>query len=401
MTLSHKASILIAEGEDGPSHALMSALGSEYEFSVVQDGITVMELLKNGKEFDIILLGLSLPRADGFQVLKFMEARSIDIPTVVFADSADEAAESLGEILPLGAATVLSKPVVVTRWQKTIDSLVKQREALLAEQVPVERNSGLHYPFRLVKRFCYICGCENVPVFIPVSDAYTENWSAGPYPTYTSAAGFHPWDMLRSLVSICPYCLFASSDPRDFSTRSKSTFPYTQDAKKILASSISARRRMITEGQKEDNRFDSFLRDKEKVIQSLKLAEKCCNGLILGGKTSAHCQAGVYATLLGSLTYPHGTSHFQGALINFQNQMKAETSPELYVKTKYFTLVLNMLLGQTTKGRDILKELENHYFDKRADQISNEERDWMLRINHIWKNGIDLSQPRELEYLES
>ena len=162
--------------------------------------------------------------------------------------------------------------------------------------------TGKKYPFRMARKCCFICGFEKVQVFLPIPSGYVEDWGKGPFPTFSAKPGFEEFDLLKTLVMVCPYCAFASSDASDFADSPSSTFPYSEESKKILARSMSFRKRLIPDAQDIEPRFDHPHRDRETVIVSLVLAEKCCNGLILAGKPGAYCDAGVYSTLLGTIS---------------------------------------------------------------------------------------------------
>ena len=66
------------------------------------------------------------------------------------------------------------------------------------------------------------------------------------------------------------------------------------------------------------------------------------------------------------------------------------------MRTYFFCIVLNMLLNRTIVGRDIMKKVEELYADARYEEITDEEREWLMRINHVWKNGCGSGDPREI-----
>jgi hypothetical protein len=202
---------------------------------------------------------------------------------------------------------------------------------------------------------------------------------------------------MKTLVSVCPYCFFASSDLMDFAKRPEEPYPYSEESKKILARSLTVRKRLVPESYDEDHRFDSPFRKKLEVFQSLLLAEKCCNGLILAGKMGAYADAGIYCTYMGAMEHPHGEKYYQEAFISFQNQLKhKDLPPTIRLKTYYFIVVLNMLLSRTAQGREVMAKVGQLYQDKKLEEVSSEEQDWLLRIDHAWKNGIDYTHPREI-----
>ena len=64
--------------------------------------------------------------------------------------------------------------------------------------------------------------------------------------------------------------------------------------------------------------------------------------------------------------------------------------------TKAEQLLARILEGRTIVGRDIMKKVEELYADARSEEISEEEREWLMRINHIWKHGLAKNLSREI-----
>jgi hypothetical protein len=100
---------------------------------------------------------------------------------------------------------------------------------------------------------------------------------------------------------------------------------------------------------------------------------------------------------MGAMEHPHGEKYYQEAFISFQNQLKhKDLPPTIRLKTYYFIVVLNMLLSRTAQGREVMAKVGQLYQDKKLEEVSSEEQDWLLRIDHAWKNGIDYTHPREI-----
>ena len=59
----------------------------------------------------------------------------------------------------------------------------------------------------------------------------------------------------------------------------------------------------------------------------------CCNGLILGGKVGAYCQAGIYTTLIGALQ--SSIEKYREALVSFENQLKHKETPRRVLVRTY------------------------------------------------------------------
>ncbi len=390
-----KPRILLAEDSQILAQVMALKLSSQFDVKTAPDGESAVKLLHSSEKFGCIVLDLLMPRMDGMEVLRHMRERGDKTPVVVV--TARPLEEVQVELKSLDVEFLLSKPVNYGKLLEMVGQAINRGKKDSGGREWVDKESGLKYPFRSVNRFCYICSYTKVTLFTPIPGAYTEDWTAGPYPVFTSGAGFKEWDFLKTWVTVCPYCFFASADPEDFGEREGAVYPYSEDSKKIMARALSQRKKMVPEAIDLDPRFDTPDRNKDAVVSSLILAEKCCNGLVLAGKPGAYVQAGQYSTVLASLHHPRGEKYYRQALMSCENQLKDKNlSRLLLVKTYYFCIVLYMLLGTTSLGRDIMRKLEDMYADRSLDEVNEEERLWLLRINHTWQAGVDVKSGRDI-----
>ncbi len=356
------------------------------------DGEDAVRQVLAENDFVAVVLDLVLPKLDGMEVLRTLRNQGLKVPVIIV--TAKPRATFEHEAKELGVEFMLAKPLDYGILIDLLKQVHSQNSARI-EDVADNKATGKKYPFRIAKKSCYICGYDKVNVYLLINNGIHEDWSHGAYPVYSPLNGYENWDGLKTMVAVCPYCLFASADPTDFADRSDAIYPYNEESKKILARSISFRKRLVPEAMDIDPRFDDAHRNSETVTVSLILAEKCCNGLILGGKVGAYCQAGMYTTMIGALQ--SSIEKYREALVSFENQLKHKDTPRrVLVKTYFFCIVLNMLLSRTSKGRDIMKSVELLYLNASYEEISEEEQEWLMRINHIWKAGIGSGSPREI-----
>lgn len=361
---------------------------------MVSDGEAAKALLGSGK-FACVVLDLIMPKVDGIEVLRYLRSRGDMTPVIVV--SARPSEEVKREVLGLEVDAVFSKPIDYPRLLEAVARCVQQGKVDIAGREWVDKESGLKLPFRSVNRHCYICSYDKVTQFTPIPGAFSEDWSAGPYPVFTSHAGFREWDLLKTWVTVCPYCFFASGAPEDFADSAGKPYPYSEDSKKIMARSLSHRKKMVPEAIDLDLRFSIPDRNKDNVISSLLLAEKCCNGLVLAGKAGSYVQAAQYSTVLAALHSPRGEKFYRQALMSCENQLKDKSLERPFlVKTYYFCIVLYMMLGTTSLGRDIMRKLEDMYVDSNPDLMDEEEKKWLLRINHTWQIGVNAKTGRDI-----
>jgi CheY-like chemotaxis protein len=393
MAYSDKPAILLVEDSRVLAKVIEQRLSPIYRVEMVHDGEEAIGVVPALDGYAAVVLDLVLPKADGFEVLRTMRNQGKRTPVVIITAKPRQAVEA--EARDLGVEAILSKPLDFGVLADILQQAISKTSGAAVEDVPVNKATGKKYPYKTKRKCCFICGFEKVQVFLPVRGGFNEDWGKGPFPIYTAHGGYEEWDFLKTMVMVCPYCFFASSDAADFADNPESQYPYSEESKKILARSISFRKRLVPEALDIDARFDHPHRDRETVILSLILAEKCSNGLILAGKVGAYCQTGIYSTLLGALQ--GSPEKYREALMSFENQLKHKETPRrVLVRTYYFCIVVNMLLNRTIVGRDIMKKVEELYADARYEEISEEEREWLMRINHIWKHGLASKLAREI-----
>ncbi len=395
MAEPEKPTLLLVEDSRALSGIIEKKLQSSYQVQCAYNGEDAIRLLKSGVNYTAAVIDLVLPKADGFEVMRVLRGLGQKIPMVVITARPRHAVEK--DAMALGALELFIKPLDLAVLEKVLNDAVAQQRRLNAGDAMINPATGKKLPFRAATKCCYICGYEKVHVFLPIREGFSEDWSHGAYPVYKAKGGYDAWDFLKSHVMVCPYCFFASGDPEDFAPAPDAPYPYSEESKKILARSITVRKRLVPEAKDVDMRFDSPFRKKDRVMQSLLLANKCCNGLILAGKKGSYGQAGIYCALLGTLMHPDGENYYREAFTSFENQLKIKDNSRLIrIKNYYFCVVLNMLLSRTALGRPIMQEVENMYQDKRLEDLQEEEREWLMRITHAWKNGIDYTNPRDI-----
>jgi CheY-like chemotaxis protein len=395
MSYSEKPLILVVEDSRVLAKVIEQRLSPNFRVDMVHDGEEAMRTLTGAHGYAAVILDLVLPKSDGIEVLRFLRENGSRTPVVIATAKPRQAVEP--DVKNLDVEAILSKPLDFGVLTDMVQQAISKSSISHVDEAMENKATGRKYPFRISRKCCYICGYDNVQVFIPIKEGFTEDWNRGAFPQYHSKNGYEEWDMLKTMVMVCPYCFFASADAYDFADSKDSAYPYSEESKKILARSISIRKRLVPDALDIDPRWDHPHRDRDTVQVSLVLAEKCCNGLILAGKPGSYCQAGVFTTLLGALNYGSAEKYYREGLTSFENQLKHKETPRrVLVRTYFFCIALNMLLNRTVVGRDIMKKVEELYADARYEEITEEEREWLMRINLIWKNGCGSGAPRDI-----
>lgn len=124
----------------------------DYQVTVALNGALALEMVRHLPAFDLVLLDLSLPDVDGFEVLRAIRAAGPTPPVVIFTGHGNHEAVVRG--FELGADDYVTKPVHA-------EELLARVEAILARTKPphqapmkvhrvgkVEINFSTHEAFR-------------------------------------------------------------------------------------------------------------------------------------------------------------------------------------------------------------------------------------------------------------
>ncbi|MBA3903285.1 MAG: DNA-binding response regulator [Rhodocyclaceae bacterium] len=116
--------ILIVEDDSAVGEALRSALPcTDYAVDLATNG-QIADMVLQDAVFDLLILDLSLPRLDGFEVLRRLRARGSTVPVLVLSacDSEDAKVRSLD----LGADDYLVKPFGLRELRARVRALLRR-----------------------------------------------------------------------------------------------------------------------------------------------------------------------------------------------------------------------------------------------------------------------------------
>jgi CheY-like chemotaxis protein len=386
------------------------ALRKQLQIMLEKKGYQV-EAAENGREGlqkvevfrpAVVFTDLMMPEVDGFEVVSHLHEHFPDLPIVAF--SAQPASLVRDKILRMGAEMFLQKPLKEAVFTGIADKYITTAATDEKDEAPKYLPQEDDQPYRVQIKSCYICSCDHVNVFVPIEEAYEEEWETGLFPTFKALGHYHQWDFLKTAVSVCPSCFFASRDPNDFANSIRSDFPYHMDAKRLLEKGMGTRKRLIDAHKSSmEMKFTNPNRSPETVLAAFRLAEKCGNGLVMGEKAGSYTQMGIDALLLAVLEWEQMRdkedylSQLRAALEFFLNQLKLRTDRVTKVKTYYFIIALYMALGQSIKAGEVMSQLEEFYQRHDPETASDEERTWNQRLLHIWQEGINVDALRPIK----
>ncbi|MBE7215676.1 response regulator [Shewanella benthica] len=115
-----RAKILIIDDDPVCTGVLLAMLGDDYHVTTANSGSGGIDIL-NSMIPDLILLDITMPEVNGYQVLKFLKADSsrANIPVVVISTLVDSSDRDFA--LKLGANDYVNKPIMPDVIQKMVD----------------------------------------------------------------------------------------------------------------------------------------------------------------------------------------------------------------------------------------------------------------------------------------
>ena len=139
--------LLLVEDDDAIAVALRVHLeGAGYRVHRESDGLRAM-LAIDRQRWDLVLLDLMLPGADGWEVCRHLRARHADVPVIMLSARSAEAHRVLG--LELGADDYLAKPFSMLELVARIRALLRRIEQLRSSATPTAVPEFQFGPFRL------------------------------------------------------------------------------------------------------------------------------------------------------------------------------------------------------------------------------------------------------------
>jgi DNA-binding response OmpR family regulator len=137
--------LLLVEDDDAIAGALGLHLGEAgYRLHREADGVRALDRIDR-QRWDLVLLDLMLPGADGWAICRHLRERHAGVPVIMISARSAEAHRVLG--LELGADDYLSKPFSMLELVARVRALLRRVEQVRAEPA---RTPELRFgPFRL------------------------------------------------------------------------------------------------------------------------------------------------------------------------------------------------------------------------------------------------------------
>lgn len=134
-----KAKILIVDDAQINRIILCELLRNQYQILEAEDGKKALEMIKEDKSIDLVLLDIVMPNMDGYQVLeKMKEQRYLEyLPVIIISSEGDST--SMEKAYELGATDYIRRPfesyIINRRIKNTLMLYEKQKKLVhLVEQ---------------------------------------------------------------------------------------------------------------------------------------------------------------------------------------------------------------------------------------------------------------------------
>jgi len=122
-----KIQVLVADDEDGLRSTIVAWLGDEgFVVEQASNGLDAIKLVQS-KDFDIALLDIKMPGANGLEVLRYIKKNSVATEVVMMTGMSD--VSMAVEAMKLGAKEYLTKPVDMDQLVPQLQTLIRTRDA--------------------------------------------------------------------------------------------------------------------------------------------------------------------------------------------------------------------------------------------------------------------------------
>ena len=122
-----KIRILLADDEDGLRMTIAAWLGDEgFDVEQAENGLDAIKLVQTN-DFDIALLDIKMPGANGLEVLRYVKKNSSPTEVVMMTGMSD--VSMAVEAMKLGAKEYLTKPIDMDQLVPQLHSIMKKRDA--------------------------------------------------------------------------------------------------------------------------------------------------------------------------------------------------------------------------------------------------------------------------------
>jgi DNA-binding NtrC family response regulator len=114
-----KKQILICDDEVGIRESLNLILQDDYELSFCNNGQECYETIASGKEFDLVLLDIKMPRMSGLDILKNIKEKKPQQKVIIITGY--KSVETASDAIKAGAVDYIVKPFSSKEILKSVE----------------------------------------------------------------------------------------------------------------------------------------------------------------------------------------------------------------------------------------------------------------------------------------
>jgi len=114
-----KKKILICDDEIGIRESLNLILQDNYELSFCSNGQECLECLSAGKQFNLLLLDIKMPKVSGLDILRNIKQKNPDLKIIIITGY--KSVETANEAVKAGAIDYIVKPFSSKEILKSVE----------------------------------------------------------------------------------------------------------------------------------------------------------------------------------------------------------------------------------------------------------------------------------------
>ncbi|MBN1602601.1 MAG: DUF2225 domain-containing protein [Chitinispirillaceae bacterium] len=275
------------------------------------------------------------------------------------------------------------------------------KEAKKRNSVHLEGEGIGEDPIYQIKVKCPVCNQENINCYELRAKSQQILQNKFLVPVYIGTSGFKTLDYTLLSVTVCPRCLFASSDKKDFyrhdnTSRSEIKTQLTSNVILTLQEKIGERKALLKTVTDYESHFKRP-RTYESAIDSYRM---CCSRAKVEAwyeQPNALYKLGAYTLRIAKImkdASSDNTETFREALGYFEEAFKTSNCPteEIEMQVIYLITVLYLKLGDFKKANSYIGVFNNLHNARNAEMRENPKLNtviidkWADKAKYLWED---------------
>lgn len=275
------------------------------------------------------------------------------------------------------------------------------KEAKKRNSVHLEEGGIGEDPIYQIKVKCPVCNQENINCYELRAKSQQILQNKFLVPVYIGTSGFKTLDYTLLSVTVCPRCLFASSDKKDFyrhdnTSRSEIKTQLTSNVILTLQEKIGERKALLETVTDYESHFQRP-RTYESAIDSFKLSISRAKVEAWYELPNALYKLGAYSLRIAKIMKDadsDNTETLREALGYFEEAFKTSNCPteEIEMQVIYLITVLYLRLGDFKKANSYIGVFNNLHNARNAEMRENPKLNtviidkWADKAKYLWED---------------